>query len=117
MKPETFKEIQAQREENAQWLRCKVEPILQGVSRPAAMAVFEVGVDMDGVDITQWAFFAQADGAAQARPVRASTTPRASPRPSLDPTARVRRPAPSSIACATSSHRCKRSSEPASSRR
>ena len=79
MKPETFKEIQAQREENAQWLRCKVEPILQGVSRPAAMAVFEVGVDMDGVDITQWAFFAQADGAAQARPGTGINDPESEP--------------------------------------
>ena len=61
MKPETFKKIQAQREENAQWLRCKVKPILQGAPRPIAMAVLEDGVD--GVDMTNWEFFAQADGA------------------------------------------------------
>jgi hypothetical protein len=53
MKTETFKKIQTQREENAQRLRCKVVPILQGAPRPTAMAVLE-----DGVDMTQWDFWA-----------------------------------------------------------
>ena len=51
MKPETFKKIQAQREKNAQWLRCKVEPIVQGAPRLTAMAVSEDGVDMNAVGI------------------------------------------------------------------
>jgi hypothetical protein len=72
MKPVTLKKIKGQREENAQWLRCKVKPIMQGAPRQAAMAVSEDGVNKNGVDMTQWAFFAQAEGAprdyAQARP-------------------------------------------------
>ena len=83
MKPETFQKIQAQREENAQWLRCKIEPILQGAPRPAAVAVSDDGVDMDGVNMTQWAFSTQSDGAsrdyAQARPGTGIDDPESEP--------------------------------------
>ena len=48
----------AQREGNAKWLRCKVEPFIQDAQRPVALAVSEDGLDPSGVGMTSWAFFA-----------------------------------------------------------
>ena len=71
MRPAAYKRILAQREDNAKWLRCKVEPFIQGAPRPAALAVSEDGLDPSGVGMTSWAFFAN-EGAprdyVQARP-------------------------------------------------
>ena len=39
MRRAAYKRILAQREDNAKWLRCKVEPFIQGAPRPAALAV------------------------------------------------------------------------------
>jgi hypothetical protein len=58
MRPADYKRILAQRKDNAKWLRCKVEPLIQGAPRPAALAVSEDGLDLSGVDMTLWAFFA-----------------------------------------------------------
>ncbi len=58
MRPAAYKGILAQREDNAKWLRCKVDPFIQGAPRPAALAVLEDGLDPSGVDMTSWAFFA-----------------------------------------------------------
>ena len=58
MRPAAYKRILAQREDNAKWLRCKVELFIQGAPRPAALAVSEDGLDPSGVGMTLWAFFA-----------------------------------------------------------
>ena len=78
MRPAAYKNILAQCEDNAKWLRCKVEPFIQGAPRPATLAVSEDGLDPSGVGMTSWAFFAN-EGAprdyVQARGLaRASTT-------------------------------------------
>ena len=39
MRPAAYKRILAQREDNAKWLRCKVEPFILGAPKPAALAV------------------------------------------------------------------------------
>ncbi len=58
MRPAAYNRILTQRVDNAKWLRCKVEPFIQGAPRPAALAVSEDGLDPSGVGMTLWAFFA-----------------------------------------------------------
>ena len=75
MRPAAYKRNLAQREDNAKWLRCKVEPFIQGAPRPAALAVSEDILDPSGVDMTSWAFFANKVAPRTTRGLaRASTT-------------------------------------------
>ncbi len=52
MRQAAYKRILPQREDNAKWLRCKVELFIQGAPRPAVLAVSKDGLDQSGVGMT-----------------------------------------------------------------